>query len=65
MAKSRFHANKKDGKISIELTVKEYERLLDDLDELDAIRAYDEAKNSGEQPIPLDQAITEVERSRK
>ncbi len=49
MAKSRFHANKKDGKI----TIKEYEKLLDDLDELDAIRAYDEAKSSGEQPIPF------------
>ena len=53
MAKSRFHANKKGGKISIELTIKEYEKLLEDLEELDAIRAYDEAKSSGEQPIPL------------
>lgn len=65
MAKSRFHANKKDGKISIELTIKEYEKLLEDLEELDAIRAYDEAKGSGEQPIPFDHAITEIERSRK
>lgn len=51
MTKAKFRANKKNGKISIELTVKEYEKLLDDLDELDAIRTYDEAKSSGEQPI--------------
>lgn len=53
MAKSRFHANKKDGKISIELTIKEYEKLLEDLEELDAIRAYDDAKSSGEQASTL------------
>jgi hypothetical protein len=49
MAKTRFRMNKKGEKVSIELTVKEYEKLVDDLDELDAIRAYDEAKGSGEQ----------------
>jgi hypothetical protein len=65
MTKTRFRTNKKGQKISIELTVKEYEKLLDDLDELDAIRAYDEAKSSGEQPLPFRQAVSEIERSRK
>lgn len=65
MPKTRFRTSKKGEKISIELTVKEYEKLLDDLEELDAIRAYDEAKGSGEQVIPFNQAVSEIERSRK
>jgi hypothetical protein len=31
----------------------EYEKLLDDLEELRAIREYDEAKAAGETPIPF------------
>lgn len=43
MNKTKLRASKKGQKISIELTVKEYERLLEDLDELEAIRACDAA----------------------
>lgn len=65
MTRAKLRANKKGQKISIELTVKEYEKLLDDLEELDAIRAYDAANASGETPIPFDQAVRQIERSRK
>jgi hypothetical protein len=65
MAETKLRANKKGQKVSIELTVKEYERLLEDLEELDAIRAYDAAKSSGETPTPFDQAIREIKRLRK
>ena len=57
MTKTKSRAKKKDRKISIELTVKEYERLLEDLEELEAIRAYDAAKGSGETPIAFEQAV--------
>jgi hypothetical protein len=36
---------------------------LEELEELEAIRAYDAAKSSGEETIPLEQAITEIERA--
>lgn len=65
MTKTKFRATKKGKKISIVLDVKEYEKLLEDLDELDAIRAYDVAKKSGETPIPFEQAMQEIEPSRK
>jgi len=65
MNETKLRANKKGDKISIELTVKEYERLLEDLEELEAIRAYDAAKASKEAPIPFEQAVREIERSRK
>ncbi len=61
-AKTKFRANTKGQKISIELTVEEYERLLEDLEELEAIRAYDAAKSSGETPIPFEQAAQQIER---
>jgi hypothetical protein len=65
MAKTRFNATKKGKKISIVLEVKEYEKLIEDLEELESIRAYDAAKESGEKPIPFEQAVQEIERSRK
>jgi hypothetical protein len=65
MAKQKFRVEKKGGKISITLDVKEYEKLLADLEELDSIRAYDAAKKSGEIPVPFEQAMREIERSPK
>jgi hypothetical protein len=65
MAKTQLRATKKGEKISITLDVKQYEKLLEDLEELDSIRAYDAAKRSGETPIPFEQAIREIERSSK
>jgi hypothetical protein len=65
MAKTRLRASRKGEKISIVLDVKEYEKLLEDLEELDSIRAYDAAKKSGEIAIPFDRAMQEIERPRK
>jgi hypothetical protein len=35
------------------------------VEELDAIRAYDAAKNSLDEVIPLEQAVREIEKSRR
>jgi len=43
----------------------EYKKLLDEAEELEAIRAYDAAKAAGDEAIPFEQAITEIERDRK
>ncbi len=61
----RFIVDDKGKRVGVVLDIKDYERLLDELDELDAIRAYDEAKASGEEPIPLEQALREIERKRR
>jgi hypothetical protein len=34
-------------------------------EEMECVRAYDRAKASGEIPIPFEEAIEEIERSRK
>jgi hypothetical protein len=41
------------------------EKELDELEELESIRAYDEAKASGEDAIPFEEAVAEIERSRR
>jgi PHD/YefM family antitoxin component YafN of YafNO toxin-antitoxin module len=65
MPKTKLRATKQGQKVSIVLNAKEYEQLLEDLEELDSIRAYDAAKNSSETPVPFERAMKEFERSRK
>jgi hypothetical protein len=60
MPKTKFIKNKKGEKISVVLDIKDYEKLMEDLEELDDIRAYDRAKNSGDAAIPFDQIAKRV-----
>ena len=53
MANAKFIKNKKGQKVSVVLDIKEYQKLMEDLEELDAIRAYDAAKASGERPFRM------------
>jgi hypothetical protein len=47
------------------LIMEDDEKHLVDLEQLESIRAYDAAKASGEEAIPFQQAIQEIERARK
>jgi hypothetical protein len=38
----------------------EWQRVVEMLEELDDIRAYDEAKRQPSEPVPFDQAVTEI-----
>jgi len=50
-----------DGKKkAVVVPVAEWEQILDALEELDAIRAYDEAKSHPSEPIPFEQALREI-----
>jgi PHD/YefM family antitoxin component YafN of YafNO toxin-antitoxin module len=46
---------------AVVLPVKEWRRIVEDLEELDDIRAYDEAKSGPQDAIPLEQALCETE----
>ncbi len=65
MPKTKFIKNKKGEKISVVLDIKEYEKLMEDLEELDDIRAYDQAKKSGDAAVPFDQIAKRVRQSHK
>lgn len=61
----RYLTDPSGKRVGVVLDIEEYEKMMDELDELDAIRAYDEAKASGEDAIPLEQALREIERKRR
>ena len=53
-------------KVAVILPVKEYEKIMDELDELEDIRLYDEAiKNDTGERIPMDKAFKMIEAKRK
>ena len=55
-----------DGKqTAVIVSIEEYRELLDALEELAAIRAYDAAKESGERPVPFEQAVEDSESARQ
>jgi PHD/YefM family antitoxin component YafN of YafNO toxin-antitoxin module len=62
--KEQFVVDAEGRTTAVLLDVEYYEKLRDALDELDAIRAYDEAKASGDETIPFAQAIEEIELQR-
>lgn len=63
--KRRFVVDDKGEKTAVILDIAEYRKLLEEAEELDAIRAYDAAKASGDEAIPFEQAITEIDRDQK
>jgi len=50
--------------VAVIVDIEFYRRLLDAWEELEAIQAYDLAKASVEQPIPLEEALRRVEEGR-
>lgn len=53
------------NRTAVLLEVERYEELLEAQEELEAIRAFDEAKVSGDEVIPFSQATAEIEESRR
>jgi PHD/YefM family antitoxin component YafN of YafNO toxin-antitoxin module len=51
-------------RVAVLLDTADYKNLPEELEELESIRAYDSAKASQSEAIPLDQAIAEIERDR-
>jgi hypothetical protein len=49
------------NQVAVLVEVRRYRELLEAAEELDAIRAYDAAKASGDDAIPFEQAVEEIE----
>ena len=63
--KHRFVVDDSGEKTAVILDIVEYQKLLEEAEELEAIRAYDDAKAAGDEAIPFEQAVTEIERDRQ
>ena len=53
------------NKISIILPIKDYEQILEELDELEDIRLYDEVKASHQEYLPAEEVFRSIEAKRK
>jgi len=59
--KERCLVDDNGNRVGVVLNMKDYHRLLEQLEELESIRAYDAAKASGDEIAPFKGAITCVE----
>jgi hypothetical protein len=55
----RYVVDEQGRRVAVLIEWDLYQQLLEAWEELEAIRAYDAAKASGETPIPLEQALQE------
>jgi hypothetical protein len=63
--KERYLVDENDNRIGVLLDMEDYRIILEELEELEAIRAYDEARASGEKAIPFEHAMADIEQERK
>jgi hypothetical protein len=65
VAKEQFVVDESGNRTAVLLDIERYFELLEAREELESIRAFDEAKASGDEAIPFSQAITEIESARE
>ena len=61
--KERYITDEQGNRIGILLDIEEYQKLLEESEELDAIRAYDLAVSGEDDEIPFEVAIADIENS--
>jgi len=54
--------DREGNRVKVVLDMDQFQQMLEELEELDDIRAYDAAKASGDEAIPFEQAMAEVRR---
>lgn len=66
LAKSnQFITDEQGKKIAVIIPLKSYQKMLEDLEELDDIRLYDEAKKTKGKAIPAAEAFKQLDAKRK
>jgi len=61
----QFVVDERGNRTAVLLGIDRYFELLEAQEELASVRAYDEAKASGDEAIPFSQAVREIEDGRK
>jgi hypothetical protein len=59
--REQFVVDESGNRTAVLLGIERYSELLEAQEELESIRAYDEAKASNDEAIPFAQAVTEIE----
>ena len=63
-ASERYLTDEDGRRVAVVLTLDAYQTLLEELEELESLRAFDRAKASDDEIIPLEDAVAEIERQR-
>jgi hypothetical protein len=61
MLQENFVIDKKGHKIAVQVPIRVYEKLIADSEELEDIKEYRKAKAHKSDPIPFEQAFSEIE----
>ncbi len=59
--REQFVVDESGNRTAVLLGIERYSELLEAQEELESIRAYDEAKASNDEAIPFSQAVKEIE----
>lgn len=62
--KTQFITDDQGKKLAVILPIKEYNKMVDDLEELEDIRLFDEAKKGKQEFMDAEQAFREIEEKR-
>ncbi|WP_162419132.1 hypothetical protein [Cyclobacterium roseum] len=63
--RTQFITDDQGKKLAVILPIKEYNKMVDGLEELEDIRLYDAAKNGKQEYIDAEQAFKEIEEARR
>jgi hypothetical protein len=61
----KFITDRAGKKISVVLPIKDFEAMMEQLDDIEDVRLYDEAIKSKESSIPIDEAFEMIDALRK
>ncbi len=65
MSVTTFIIDEKGKRLSAVVPIKKYEQFLEESEELEDIRAYDKAMRRKQEFIPLEEALKELDKTRK
>ena len=57
----RYIVDEKEGRQVVLLSLSEWQEVIEELEELDDIRAYDRARSEDQEQVPFDQAVREID----
>jgi hypothetical protein len=63
--KTQFITDDQGNKLAVILPIKDYQKIISDLEELEDIRLYDASKKVEQEFIDAEQAFKEIEESRR
>jgi hypothetical protein len=65
LIKENFVTDTKGNRIAVLLPIKDYNKILEELEDIESIKSYDKAMSRKQEFIPLTQALKEIEAVRK